>query len=164
MEEKSIEELEKELEELRANNKAAWDTYGSELCAGDMIGKERALEERIAELKNGYPKDIQTLKLADDLFPSLKAGDKKLTIRKGRRDVKLGKLLFEGAKDESLKEVVEAVEVRYLRVSGVPDELCQEDGFDNWVDFYQGMKKYYPDLDVSEECTIIMFEYYGMDS
>ena len=49
--EKTIEELEKRLEELKASNKASWDMYGSELCAGDMIGKERAIQKEIDRLK-----------------------------------------------------------------------------------------------------------------
>ena len=97
----------------------------------------------------------QALLIADDLMPLIKSGDKKITIRKGRRDVELGKLLFTSS-DEI--HTVEVVEVRYLRVAGVPEDICQADGFANWVDFYQGMKRFYPDLDVSEECTIVFFE------
>ena len=101
---------------------------------------------------------MQTLKLADDLFVPLREGNKEVTIRKGHRDIRIGKLLFEGAVDETLQEEVEVVEVRHIRVSGVSDDICQLDGFGNWVEFYQGMKHYYPDLDVTEECTIIFFE------
>lgn len=101
---------------------------------------------------------MQTLKLADDLFPAAKKGNKTVTIRRGRREIQLGKLLFEGAQDESLQLEVEVVETRHLRISGVPDDVCKEDGFSDWVKFYEGMKHYYPDLDVSEECTIIFFE------
>jgi len=48
---KTLEELEKELEELRKSNHNSWMTYGSELCAGDMIGQEEKLEEQINKLK-----------------------------------------------------------------------------------------------------------------
>jgi len=50
---KSVRKLERELEELRRSNESAWDTYGSELCAGDMIAKEKRLEEQIRQLKDG---------------------------------------------------------------------------------------------------------------
>ena len=50
MKEKTIEELEKELKDLKASNRAAWDMYGSELCAGDMSAKEDALQDEIDEL------------------------------------------------------------------------------------------------------------------
>jgi hypothetical protein len=162
MEEKTTKQLEQELQDLKASNKAAWDMYGSELCTGDMIARENALEqeilkrESIARRENKNPK--QTLKLADNQFKSLRQGDKKVTVRRGRRDIRLGSLVFVGANDQTLWEEVDVVEVRYIRVSGVPDEICQQDGFDNRVDFYYGMKKHYPDLDVGEECTIIIFE------
>jgi hypothetical protein len=100
---------------------------------------------------------MQTLKLADDLFGPLREGNKNITIRKGYREIHLGKLLFEGAEDETLQEEVEVVEVVHIRVSGVTDEIAQMDGFNNWVDFFEGMKYYYPDLEVSDECTIIFF-------
>lgn len=44
--------LKKELSELRQSNKDNWMTYGSELCAGDMISKESKLEEQIRDLEN----------------------------------------------------------------------------------------------------------------
>ena len=192
-----IEELEKELADLKESNRAAWDMYGSELCAGEMCAEEDALQEKIEKLKTreetikrwekiglleGLDGNVneqcaqlfesklsflinedmeekgQALLLADDLFPSLLEGGKRVTIRRGDRDIKLGKLLFAGATDGTLLHEVEVVEVRHIRVSGVSEEIAQADGFANWVDFYNGMKRYYPDLDVSEECTIIYFE------
>ena len=48
---KEIETLEKELTELKEYHESAWETYGSELCAGGMISKERALQEQIDKLK-----------------------------------------------------------------------------------------------------------------
>lgn len=48
-----INNLKKELSELRQSNKDNWMTYGSELCAGDMISKENKLEEEIRLLENG---------------------------------------------------------------------------------------------------------------
>ncbi len=49
--EKTIEQLEKELEDLKASHRSQWDTYGSELCAGDMIRQEEELEKKILRLK-----------------------------------------------------------------------------------------------------------------
>ena len=51
MSKKTIEELEKELEDLKASHRSMWDTYGSELCAGDMIRQEEELEKKILKLK-----------------------------------------------------------------------------------------------------------------
>lgn len=49
---KNLKELEKELEDLRESNRGAWEMYGSELCAGDMIGQEKYLEDQIKKLKD----------------------------------------------------------------------------------------------------------------
>ena len=51
MKEKTIEELERELSELRNLHVSQWDTYGSELCAGDMIRQEDELSKKILKLK-----------------------------------------------------------------------------------------------------------------
>lgn len=48
---KEIERLEKELQTEKDLNESAWNTWGSELCAGEMINRERVLEERIEHLK-----------------------------------------------------------------------------------------------------------------
>ena len=172
--EKTIEELEQELQELKESNKALWDIYGSELCAGEMIVKEGVFKKKIETLKTikilkerglineknkripAIPKQFITLK--DDLFLSLKDDEKRFIIRRGYIDIRIGNLLFEGTKDQSLQYEVEVVEVSHVRISGVSDEIAREDGFENWIDFYREMKKYYPDLDVSEECTVIYFE------
>ena len=48
---KKLEKLEKELKELKKSNRSLWATYGSELCAGDMIAQEEKLEKEIEKLK-----------------------------------------------------------------------------------------------------------------
>ena len=49
--EKTLEQLEEELEQMKSFHRGAWDTYGGELCAGDVIAKETKLEEEIFKLK-----------------------------------------------------------------------------------------------------------------
>ena len=49
--EKTIEELEQELTELKSLHEAAYSIYGSELCAGDMLAAEAKLELEIKEAK-----------------------------------------------------------------------------------------------------------------
>jgi hypothetical protein len=52
MTDKSIEELEKDLENMRRENLAAWNIWGSELCAGEMIKKEKEIQDEINRRKN----------------------------------------------------------------------------------------------------------------
>ena len=48
---KKLQILENALAEMKRNHSASWEVYGSELCAGDMIGKEAELERKIKKLK-----------------------------------------------------------------------------------------------------------------
>lgn len=48
---KKLQILEKALEDMKSSHRAAWYVYGSELCSGDMGGKEEELERKIKKLK-----------------------------------------------------------------------------------------------------------------
>ena len=52
-----LEEKQEELKQMKSHHKAAWETYGSELSAGDMIAKEKRLEEEIESLSLKEEKD-----------------------------------------------------------------------------------------------------------
>lgn len=54
---KRLQILEASLEKLKESHRSLWDTYGSELCAGDMIGEEEALQEKINKLKEELEND-----------------------------------------------------------------------------------------------------------
>jgi len=67
--EKTIEELEQDLKELRENNQWASTHYGSELCVGDMIRQEIELEDQIFDLnyRNGIIKRWEESGILDGL-------------------------------------------------------------------------------------------------
>ena len=48
---KELKELETELKAMESFHSSIWNDYGSELCAGDMLGQEKRLREKIKELK-----------------------------------------------------------------------------------------------------------------
>jgi hypothetical protein len=50
--EKKIENLKSELSQLKKDHSLSWETYGSELCAGDMFRIEEELENKIKGLEN----------------------------------------------------------------------------------------------------------------
>lgn len=52
MKNKTKEELINELTELKKTHKDLWETYGSELCASEMLRKEEELEKNIKKLEN----------------------------------------------------------------------------------------------------------------
>jgi len=51
MKNKTITELEQELEELKRQHEMAYSLYGSELCAGDMLAKEEKIKFEINKAK-----------------------------------------------------------------------------------------------------------------
>lgn len=51
-----INDLVDKLEKTKESNRSSWDTYGSELCAGGMIGEENYIEEQIEELRRNVSK------------------------------------------------------------------------------------------------------------
>ena len=100
---------------------------------------------------------MQTLKLADNLFPAIREGYKRNTIRKGRRDIGLGLLRLEGAEDESLTIVVEVTSVTFIRLCNVSQEDMESDGFLDHADMLVQMRRFYPDITLATEVTVINF-------
>lgn len=132
----------------------------------------------------------QILLLSNDLFQGFvrDGGDKRTTIRKGRRDIKLEGLTFlstepvNGAESDwylaacptgflvdgkchpnndnlvYLAQTVDVKAVTYIRVYDMTDLDAQADGFNTVEDLFEGMRRYYPDLDWEDELTIIEFE------
>ena len=95
----------------------------------------------------------QKLILAEDVFDALKTG-KTCTIRKGRRDIKLGKLLLESL-DEKRTETVMVNTVIFTELLMIPFRYLSNDGFKNHDDMCEKMKRFYPDITMETECTVI---------
>jgi len=47
-----INKLADKLAEIKRSNRSCWDSYGSELCAGEMIREEENIEKKIEKLRN----------------------------------------------------------------------------------------------------------------
>lgn len=60
MKNKEIARLEKKLSKIREDHIDMSRVYGSELCAGDMIRKEKLIEKQIEELKKEEQNENQT--------------------------------------------------------------------------------------------------------
>lgn len=99
---------------------------------------------------------MQKLLLAEDVFDSLLRG-KSVTIRKGRRDIQLGELLFESTDMKRTAEVY-VTRVTYIELARISDEDMHADGFSNHKEMYEMMKRFYPDLQPYDEVTIVEFE------
>lgn len=100
---------------------------------------------------------IQTLKLAEDIFNQLEKG-KRTTIRKGRRDISLGKLLFEST-EIGRRKTVNVLNIHYCKLSNVYQGDLENDGFKDHHDMWEQMKRFYPDLSFDDELTTIKFSF-----
>ena len=98
---------------------------------------------------------MQKLLLAEDVFDALENG-KKTTIREGRRDIAIGKLLFEST-EQKRTEVVNVIMVSYCRLGNVFIGDIQNDGFKDHDDMWRQMLRFYPDIDFDTEVTVVKF-------
>jgi len=100
----------------------------------------------------------QKLLLSNHLIPQIKSGEKRYTVRKGRRNIKLGKLMFVPAiPTKNFKPItVNVVEIRYKRLCDIiqadfPSQLHD-------VAEWRGkMREYYPDLKKTDTMTFVHF-------
>ena len=99
---------------------------------------------------------MQKLTLFEDVFDALEKG-KLTTIREGRRDIALGELLFESVETKR-QEVVEVLTVYYTRLENVNTEDLENDGFKDHKDMWEKMKRFYPDILLKDEVTVVKFK------
>jgi hypothetical protein len=99
---------------------------------------------------------MQKLTLYEDVFDALALG-KKTTIRKGNVSIALGELLFQST--EVHREAVVHVKKVYscLLNEVIPDDLSN-DGFIDHQDMAEKMKRFYPDITLESEVTVIKFD------
>ena len=99
---------------------------------------------------------MQILLLADDLMPSLKSGEKVCTIREGKRDIRIGTLLFEAVKTgERVKTYV--TKVVHKSLGALTDEEAQMDGAETAVEMAGALKRFYPDINLDSDITIVKY-------
>jgi hypothetical protein len=99
---------------------------------------------------------LQQLIMTEDVFDKLYEG-KTCTIRTGRRDIKLAHLELQSL-DDKREETVLVKRVVYCKLKDVPMEFVINDGFTDHLDMEHQMKKFYPDIDLDTECTVVEFE------
>lgn len=111
-----------------------------------------------------YPKhDLNpnnTLKLANNLFPALLSGDKRVTIRKGVRNYTLGRATIVPTDEEGSFDFcnVFITSMATKKVRDVTDIEAQADGFQDSSDLFDGLRAYYPDLAGDDYVTLVNFE------
>ena len=101
--------------------------------------------------------EVRPLPLNSAFFASIRAGDKNSTIRKGRRDVRVGDsfILTDGLDNQVVVNVTD-VEIKYFGELTKFD--ARRDGFCSLHELFETLMDIYPKLGPQDPVTIIGFE------
>jgi len=99
---------------------------------------------------------MQSLKLSQKEFNNLRL-TKTVTIRKGRKDVKLGFLEFYNIESGAV-ELVNVESVQYCKLKYVSSEDLLYDGMISTNHAVSKLIQYYPDITKETEITVIKFK------
>mgnify|MGYP001434654561 CR=1 FL=1 len=118
---------------------------------------------------------IQTLKLADDLFPDVLAERKTNTICSGHREIETrlvfeptsGKELLDDDGDPYISVLVKVESVKHCLFRELTLEDLQREGIttseatfvQDLQNFLDGMRRFYPDMTMDSPVTVINFEF-----
>jgi hypothetical protein len=101
---------------------------------------------------------LTSLKLADDLFPGLLAGEKEVTIRLGERHIQEDSSLIFEATDGGYPNVSVLVDtVMVMPLNEVPEYFYQADGFESLDHMVESMQRFYPNITEESIVTIVGF-------
>lgn len=100
---------------------------------------------------------MQTLKLADDLFPMLERRTKRGTIRLGKRDIEPGELLLEAASGTRLAHMVDVRRVSYTTAAQLTVADASLDGYATVNELFAALRGFYPSLAGSDVVTVVEF-------
>jgi hypothetical protein len=105
---------------------------------------------------------LTTIALATELFQRVDSGEKRQTIRKGRRDYPLGPAVLTDDGDEQRDITITRVIHGELR--DVTFEHAQADGFETLDDLHATLRRFYPDISDTDDVTIVSFAVCGSGS
>lgn len=98
---------------------------------------------------------ITKLTCAELEFNDIEDG-KRVTIRKGYREIGLGELTLESLRRKRTM-VVHVVHVIHSLVENIPSSYVRNDGFIDKYDMINQLSEFYPDINEKSEVTIISF-------
>ena len=104
-------------------------------------------------------KDNNTrMALCPVLMEDVVHGLKKITIRDGYRDIRLGTAFF-STPDGAHEVHILVTKVEHCALDQVSIESLRLDGFHSLAEAVEGMKEYYPEITDTSEVTVIHFIY-----
>jgi hypothetical protein len=106
---------------------------------------------------------LKTLRFAEELTLSVIRGEKRITIRKLRMEAHMfekGECAVAQFGDEQNAGALIRMTARTLifNVEMLPDEFAREDGHRDRKHAFEYLKRFYPDLDRSDQVAVIRFE------
>ncbi len=96
----------------------------------------------------------QQLRLRAEYLQAVRRGVKRVTIRKGKQEIKPGLLLFECGSD---RQVVNVTSVKYCQVKNLMLEDANDEGLTNIATLIIELRGIYPDLQDYHYVTVIRF-------
>jgi len=99
---------------------------------------------------------MQQLILAEDIYDQLAFG-KRCTIIKGKRDIVKGELEFKSI-TQGRTIIVNVIEFYTCELNNVFKQHVINDGFKDHKDMHESMKRFYPDIAIDSEVTVIRFQ------
>jgi len=105
-------------------------------------------------MESNLKQPLQCLLLSEGLIDSAMNGEKTITIREGHRDYKIGKVVL-ACPDVYWSMITVIESVRHTTFNEVTELEYAEDGFVSRTDLFEGLKVYYPDLELCSPVTII---------
>jgi hypothetical protein len=98
---------------------------------------------------------VTFLLMAPDHSDNIISGQKKITIRNGERDYRVGDTLALGCHLLNWCVLADITEVRYCPLEEITEEEARDDGFSSPEEMLEGMRNYYPDINYQSRVTVV---------
>ncbi|MCD6506491.1 GNAT family N-acetyltransferase [Candidatus Poribacteria bacterium] len=112
--------------------------------------------KRVSQLRDGPAANgVPTLRLLPEFFSAVRRGDKRTTIRKGRKFLQSDLLLFQCGEEYLPVRVIKIIRKRFSKLTA---EDARNDGFSSLSELQSNLRALYPDLQRNSIVTIIYFQ------
>jgi len=98
--------------------------------------------------------DTQSLELDPEIFSGIRSGEITNTIRKGRRNIEPGPLLFTAPNGEDSEEVA-VTDVEVIQFQDLREEHVLQNGSENISALFGEMRRFYPELKPHSLVTVV---------
>ena len=103
-------------------------------------------------------KPLQALLVAESGQRPTIAGSKKITIREGTRDYRVGEPVMLCSPKESFCVKADITDVRHCSANQVTEEEMKKDGYRSLQEMVEDLKTYYPNINEQSDVTVIKWD------